>query len=371
MYIPQVMPPQVWAAGQPLRVSLETLVLQSGGAPLHLVEWILLIHAKISNPGGNAFPGYELARIVDSAQFIPNQSCDASILSGHAMQAIDWAMTGRRAWEPEDLSAGGADEWRKIALRLPFHGSLIGGKSKKYKDLISPVFRWKQGQIVLSCSAADPFSEATGVINEATITPIAVTEPIPTEYVEAAALVYGETIDSTGATTTQYPSDGRTMYMGLHPLDRDAGPVIYPSVTVKDICALSNITPNQMACVWNAMECLGDEGDEALNLDIPQFLPIVHSRPGDCPQWTLPKLGTGNVNLTLTGTTATEHRICWAQLRESPAARAELGAKLGVNIPGPSVNVSDKANQGDVLKAVAVADTLPVEVPIYPAANIK
>lgn len=365
MYIPQVVGTQPWVAGSVLRYQLETLHSENHGANLHLVEWIILLEAVIDNSGA-AIGSWQMERIIDQARFVPNQPCDASILSGHAMRGIDNALTGRRCFEPASIGASANDQVRTMALRLPFHGDLIGCKSQEYKDLISPVLRWNKGLVTLTCSVAAPFTIAGGVIDTCDITLIAVTEPFPGEYWVGPSVIYGETVQAAGPTFI-YPSAGRTAYMGLHPLNQSATGLIYPTIQYRDICLYSGLRPEEIACCYNAMASLGDHVD-GIDLDVPQFIPIVFSRPDECPQWTLPRFPRGNRTVEATGNSATEHRVCWCQLREADDAILDLGDEIG-QVPDDVVLTA--VDQVDLARGQTIAPTLPRRIPDVTSKSIE
>lgn len=351
---------QPWAAGAVLTFPASYFLQNLNGVPLHVAELVITVRASCTGDVAGDQPGWELSKVVERVEIVPNKTCGTSLLSGHAMQHLDWLLTGRRGFEPAAILAADVGVQRTISLRLPFHGGLLGGTSREFSDLVSPMLLWQSGLIRVTCSDATPFlTIPAATIVSATITVTLVCEPYPVEWIVGPSVVYGETISPAGP-AFDYPSHGLTGLVGLAPADRDTS--VYPAFYMEDRHLLSGDVTFILATAWNATVSHG--AGNSISNDAPECIPLLWCRPSP-PQTSLAGVPVGVKRIDSPANTASEHRLIWAQLRElGDTYLEEVSRETGRPVPS-AVTLPPDVEATEGIKMMAVARTLPRRVPRF------
>jgi len=354
----QVMEQRQWQANTVLNFNLEQLVDRIDGSPLHVVEVIIALAAEVNNPS-EAQDREILPQMIGVIDLIPNNTCEASHVDGDSAYKLDWALTGRRQGfgnipvdpvDPQSVS---------VAVRLPFHGCLLGGKSGEYSDLISPVRRWWRGNVQIRTTDAVPFSDME--IVSGTYKVVFVTEPYPDGYHIGPNLMYDLWSRPSGVSFT-FPSKGRMAFLGLSPLDK-AGSAAYADFIMRDACWVEGIDARTLIYSWLAMQGFGglndDFGGPITDLGI---VPLVFNRPCNAKMWTLPYFGEGNKTVEAPNNTSELHRVITAQVAGSRQYVRQAEADVGRKAIGPKLRIKDGA---DAIRAAIARGVLPRTIAKY------
>lgn len=352
---------QPWAASSTLIFPLEVLQDTLGGAPLHVVEVIVKMRLAIDTVGG--FAGLYMPTVLGTVVIEPNETCDSSRVDGLSMNHLDHMLTGRVA-AYADAAPPNADI--VVAARLPFHGCILGGKAGDFEDLVSPVRRWRNGNIRITTTPAVPYAGADCTIQSGTVEVLFVCEPLPDAYVVGPMPVYDMQERPAGPSFT-WTSKGRLMALGLSMLPGKSSED-YPSIDIRDACWVSSLSGVELQLAWQAMQGYGTIGNEPIGGQdtSSMWIPLLFGRACQAKLWTSPRFERGLRTVDVPGYAGNEdHRVMTAQLISSDGAVTRMEREAGSR----ARVVATVKDYADRLKLAIIGKHMPKRIPIAGAEN--
>lgn len=345
-----------WAAGESVRFRCGDLLKQLEGAPLHVEEIIIKGLLEMDGDAVTDTDPWEYVKSLARVEIVPNKLCGTSLVDGWTMQQLDWLLTGRKTWRDAPVVATSQGQNRYFECRLPYHGGLLGNKSRKWLDLITPVMLWLAGQVRITFSGATPFIGGATILSGA-ISVEFVCERIAPEYIVGPSVLYNRWDMSAGA-SLWYPSEGTTTLLALAPEDQDAMTNYPGTFNIEDRHLLSGEDSRQLASMWNAMTATSSA--DSISLASPEVAVLGMQRPGcAATQAQNEPWREGNILVQCPASVADPHVLIASQLHPAgDGVMREIVSDLGVDVP-PAVDLGEAKDLAQAATLHHIAPTLP------------